>query len=118
MSSSVKRFCSEIIIINKEVIGVRERKWYIHNIVIPQGVLRIGSKALSYCINATSIQLPDTLTHVYDSAFEGCKMITFLTLPDTLTHVGTYVFRQCVSLSSIRLPHTFGEVVYMIVRYR
>ena len=33
-SESVKRFCSEIIIINQTVIGVRGFKWCIHNVVI------------------------------------------------------------------------------------
>merc|ERR1712185_735889 len=85
-SESVKRFCPEIIISNKTVIGVRGHKWGIHKLLLPRGVLRIGHGAFSYCVNATTVHLPDTLTHVYDSAFEGCRMITSLTLPDTLTH--------------------------------
>lgn len=58
----------------------RGYKSYIKNIVIQEGITRIGHYSFSGCKNATSVSIPGTVTHVGIYAFDECtglKRITF-----------------------------------------
>lgn len=97
-----------------------------HDILIPEGVKRIGS----FAFNRSSIKgviIPDEVTEIGDyafadcnrlqnvvfgtglkiigtSAFSGCYKLTSLLLPDSVEHIGDMAFRFCGELESITLP--------------
>ena len=71
-------------------------------IVIPQSVTIINSKAFSGCTYLSSVTLPE---NVYlAQCFEGCTALSSITIPDN-TVLGGYIFAGCTSLSSV----TFGS---------
>jgi hypothetical protein len=45
------------------------------DIVIPDGVIKIGSWGLSKCRNLTSITIPDSMTSIGEFAFYGCNKL-------------------------------------------
>ena len=67
---------------------------------IGTNVTSIGSNALSYCINLTSVTIPDSVTSIGSSAFECCGNLTSITIPDSVTSIGDFAFYDCYSLTS------------------
>ena len=65
---------------------------------------RLGYGAFQYCLNITSITLPEGMTHVDGYAFYCCENLTSVTLPSTLTEIDAEVFYACYSLHSITIP--------------
>ena len=74
------------------------------NLVIPNGVTKIGSYAFWYCSGLTSITIPNSVTNIGSSAFNGCSGLTSITIPNSVTTIGSYAFSGCSGLTSITLP--------------
>lgn len=45
-------------------------------VVIPEGVEKIGDSAFYCCTNLTTINIPDSVMSIGISAFEGCENLT------------------------------------------
>ena len=82
------------------------------DVVIPDGVTRIGAKAFFSCRSLTSITIPDSMTSIGDSAFYECKSLTSITIPDSVTSIGRYAFYGCTSLTSITIPDSVTSIGY------
>ncbi len=67
-------------------------------IVIPNGVRRIGSFAFSGC-SLTDVSIPDGVEEIGGSAFSSCKMSS-ITIPESVTTLGRCVFYWCENLSA------------------
>ena len=80
------------------------------DVVIPDGVTRIGAKAFFSCRSLTSITIPDSMTSIGDSAFYECKSLTSITIPDSVTSIGRYAFYGCTSLTSITIPDSVTSI--------
>ena len=61
-------------------------------VVIPNGVKKIGSYAFSACWKMTGIVVPAGVRSVGDGAFEGCTGLARLILPDSVTDIGWELF--------------------------
>ena len=61
-------------------------------VVIPEGVKKIGCRAFSCCGKMTGIVVPASVRSVGDWAFEGCSGLARLILPDSVTDVGWELF--------------------------
>ena len=104
-------------------------------IVVPYGVIAIGSHAFSWCQNITSVYLPDTVTSIEEGAFyecnslleinipegieciadqtfSGCHALTSIELPDSVTSIGSDAFRFCKSLKNINIPENTASIGY------
>ena len=56
----------------------------IQEVIIPNTVTKISSRAFENCINLTTVTIPDSVTEMSDYAFYGCEKISVATLPATL----------------------------------
>ena len=74
------------------------------HVVIPEGTLKIPSRAFSDCENLKSVALPTGLTSIEDGAFNGCTGLTSIELPGSLTNIGLGAFLHCTGLTSIVIP--------------
>ena len=79
-------------------------------IVVPDGVTRIGEEMFKDCAAITGVRFPDTLTYIDDHAFDGCTGLQALTLPDGLETINFGAFAGCTGLKSVELP---GGIRYL-----
>ena len=75
----------------------------IMNLVIPDGVTGIGSRAFSGCSGLTSVTIPDSVTSIGSSAFYGCSGLTSITIPDSVTNIGDNAFYGCSRLEEVHI---------------
>lgn len=106
--------------------------WPLHDIILPEGLKRLGSNAFLDCRNLSAIQLPTTLTDIGESAFRAtsltgitipdgvirlpsmlfmdCAKLLRVTLPEGLTEIGSYAFQGCEKLTKITLPNSLKTI--------
>ena len=70
-------------------------------LVIPEGVTKIGDYAFSYCSGLASITIPNSVTSIGNSAFSYCSGLASITIPNSVTTIGDYAFRDCMGLTNI-----------------
>ena len=67
-------------------------------VVIPEGVTRIGPDAFRNCSDLKSVVMPSTLREILDEAFYGCVNLSNAPIPDGVTSVGEGAFYGCTAL--------------------
>ena len=109
-----------------------EESTLLTNLVIPEGVAKIGVNAFHDCMSIESVVIPDSVTSIGDRAFMSCyniKSISFgegvesigdaafygaaiteLVIPDSVKSIADDAFKWCQSLESV----SFGEGVESI----
>jgi hypothetical protein len=65
------------------------------NIIIPEGVIRIGRRAFSLSDRLRNVVLPSTLEVIGELAFWGCENLTSLVIPNTIKSIGKDAFADC-----------------------
>ncbi len=64
----------------------------VKNVVLPEGLEKIGNSAFWSNKALESINFPSTLLDVGDNAFEYCSVLDGIALPDGITHIGVSAF--------------------------
>ena len=77
---------------------------------ILKGVVEIGSRAFSSCVNLVSVELPEGLETIGGNAFEYCYDLVSVELPEGLETIGGEVFVACRSLTSIVIPASVKQI--------
>ncbi|KAL7540976.1 LOW QUALITY PROTEIN: hypothetical protein ACHAXR_010534, partial [Thalassiosira sp. AJA248-18] len=83
----------------------------LREVVLNEGLQKIGLGAFQHCSLLESIWLPSTVSEVEMYAFYNCREMREVVLNEGLQHIGQCAFRGCVSLKSIKFPSTLTEVV-------
>ena len=78
----------------------------IRQIVIQDGVTRIGENAFREAMNVTAVSLSDSITEIGSWVFMNMEKLAAVTLPRNLTYLGQEAFMNCIALQEIELPGT------------
>ena len=54
------------------------------DVVIPDGVTRIGDKSFYWNLSATSVFIPESVTSIGWMAFSRCNLLTEMTIPNSV----------------------------------
>ena len=77
---------------------------HITEVVLPDTVTSIGSRAFQNCYDLKEITMSNKLAQIYSDAFSGCTSLKGVEFPETLGTIGGGAFSGCTSLNSIVLP--------------
>jgi len=76
----------------------------IYSVTFASSTLRtIGVEAFQNCLNLTSINIPDMVTHISGYAFYACNGLTSVTIGSGVIAIGNYVFSGCTQLPAIEV---------------
>ncbi len=73
----------------------------ITEVIIENGVTRIGGSAFRGCTSLKSITIPDSVTSIGGYAFEDCTGLKSVTIGDSVTSIGGSAFYDCTSLENV-----------------
>ena len=80
------------------------------SVTIPDSVTSIGDYAFSVCSSLTSVTIGDGVTSIGDSAFYDCDGLLSVTIPDSVTSIGSSAFRGCIRLTSVTIPDSVTSI--------
>lgn len=80
----------------------------ITNIVIPDGIKRIGDSAFSLT-DIEHVQIPESVISIGSHAFASTKLSS-VTVPNSVIHIGTNAFSGCTDLTSIILSSNLTSI--------
>lgn len=92
-------------------------KYPIKNVVVKDGITRIGERAFSYLFeesDVASVKIAESVTSIGRTAFSGAK-IKELTLPKKLKKIEAYAFDDCKNLKKVTVPDSvtfIGECAF------
>ena len=84
-------------------------------VVIPEGVTRIGDDAFIECKSLTSVTIPESVTSIEFAAFCGCSSLTSVTISEGVTSIGHFAFEYCDSLTSVTIPEGVTSIGFRAV---
>ncbi|MDY5350075.1 MAG: leucine-rich repeat domain-containing protein [Candidatus Ventricola sp.] len=73
-------------------------------VVIPQGVTRMGDHAFEGCSGLSGVVMPQGVKTIGERAFSGCAGLSSVTIPEGVTEIGESAFSGCTGLSSVVIP--------------
>ena len=83
---------------------------YIENIVISEGLTKIGTHCFSGCKSLKSINIPNTVKDISRSAFRDDGQLITIEIPHLVKEIKDNLFDSCTNLKSV----TFGDSVEII----
>jgi hypothetical protein len=75
----------------------------LNSIKIHEGVTKIGNLAFADCISLTEISIPNSVTGIGGAAFCDCILLESIVIPESVTKIGDYAFEGCERLKEIYL---------------
>lgn len=84
----------------------RER---ISDIIIADGVTRIGSQAFNTCIGISSMTIPKSVKSIGTAAFAGCVILESVDL-GSVESIGDSAFATCFRLESVTIPSSVTKI--------
>ena len=82
----------------------------LESVSIPEGVTTIGYLAFKNCTNLRSVKLPGSVEVIRAFAFENCTSLTSIELPCRLSSIDQGAFLNCESLTSVEIPDSVKEI--------
>ena len=82
----------------------------IKELVIPDGVTSIGSRAFYGCSGLTSVTIGNGVTSIGQYAFRNCSGLASVTIPNSVTSIGDDAFYQCTGLTSVTIPNSVTTI--------
>lgn len=79
-------------------------------LVVPEGVERIGSFAFYGCSGLTSVYIGNSVKSIGDSAFYGCIGLKNVTVDEGTKTIADNAFHDCFALERILLPGSLQKI--------
>ena len=98
----------------KTVADVFYANEQVEEVVISEGVERIGDSAFFGCKALERVEVPDSVKKIDDWAFYGCPKLKDVTIPDG-AEIGEYSFGACEKIKSVSV--NCAEVSYAAFGY-
>lgn len=73
-------------------------------------VTKIGYKAFSRCVKASSVTIPDGVVEIGSNAFYECTGLKNIVIPDSVKTIGELAFYKCTGLANISLPDSVTKI--------
>lgn len=73
-------------------------------VVIAEGITKIGKEAFANQKDISTITFPKTVKQIGDNAFDGCTRLEEISSLERVTSIGTGAFANCSSLTNITIP--------------
>ena len=80
------------------------------NISIEPGTLAIADSAFRAQDYVTSLEIPNSVTHIGDEAFYGCKLMNLYTIPQSVVYIGRNAFTNCACINSVKIS---GDIKFI-----
>lgn len=93
------------ITIPESVVSLGDKTFYgcpLTEVIIPNGVTKIGNSLFELCTELTHIEIPNTVESIGIMAFKSCKSLTEIELPESIKTINDYAFSDCSNLSLIK----------------
>ena len=85
---------------------------YMEELIIPNGVTKIGLLAFTNCNNLATLVIPKGVKSIGDNAFMNCYVLKSLDIPEGVTYIGDYAFRYCRKLTYLNIPGSVTHIGY------
>ena len=93
------------VVIPDGVTGIETRAFVgcgsLTSVAIPSSVTSIGKEAFNNCANLKSAKIGSGVKSIGDYAFSNCESLTSVAIPDSVTSIGKSAFFRCSSLASV-----------------
>lgn len=80
------------------------------SVSIPNSVKEIGDYAFTRCTNLSSVIIPNSVNKIERNAFAFCYELTSVTIPDSVEEIDACVFTGCTGLTSLTIPHCVTRI--------
>ena len=108
--SATYKSIDDVLILNKAGTKVMMASKNATTYNIPNTVTEIGKNAFYDCSKMTSITIPDSVTTIGAGAFESCSSLKEITIPQSVTSIGSDVFVYCGNLIDINIKGTANRI--------
>lgn len=78
--------------INDGILKKYTEEKCVTEVVIPDGVQRIGERAFLNCDNITNVIIPDSVKSIGADAFKDCVSLESVIIPDTIIYISDSAF--------------------------
>ena len=82
----------------------------IKNVIVGEGVTRVGNNAFYDCKEITAVSLPDSLQSLGNAAFGWCYNLKSIKLPQGLQSIGIGAFYWNRAIPEITIPGSVQEI--------
>lgn len=79
-------------------------------VVLPEGLLKIGYRAFSSCSSLVEIQIPSSVETIDSKVFAGCLGLVSVTMTDSVKTLGSAAFVECQMLREIVLSNNIERI--------
>ena len=108
--SATYKSSDDVLILNKAGTKVIMASRNATTYNIPNTVTEIGQNAFYWCNKMTSITIPDSVTVIGAGAFGGCSSLKEITIPQSVTSIGADAFIYCENLTAINIKGTANRI--------
>ena len=82
------------------------------SVTIPNSVTEIGESAFSGCRGLNSINIPNSVKTISEGTFLGCSGLTAVTIPNSVEVIAGSAFEKCSGLVSVTIPNSVTSIKF------